>query len=186
MDHDATMKVMRLLSKEVLKDNLAKAGLYALAYELLKNSIIERPKSFFAMGGTGSDDHYRAEVLSRHPNTLIASCLWFQENGAITEEDAREVLQFREHRNEIAHELPNVLLNPEVQVDENKLIRLFQLLWKIDRWWITEIEVPTDPDFDGQDVDPNEIRSVGMEFMAYLIRVVYDQDDVTAKPQRAE
>ena len=82
MDHETTTKLASLLSKEVLKDNLAEAGLYALAYELLKNSIIERPKGFFTMGGTQPDGQYNAEVLSRHKNTLIAACLWFQENAA--------------------------------------------------------------------------------------------------------
>jgi hypothetical protein len=182
MDHDTTTKLMRLLSKEVLKDNLAKAGLYALAYEMLKNSIIERPKSFFTMGGE-PDDHYKAEVLSKHKDWLVASCLWFQENGAISEEEANDVLQLREHRNYIAHELPNILLNPDVQVDEKKLIRLFELLCKIDQWWITEFEIPTNPDFDGQHISPAEIRSGSMEFVWYLIRVVYGLDELTANPQ---
>jgi hypothetical protein len=118
------------------------------------------------MGGFGPDDHYKAEVLSRHPNPLIASSLWFQENGAITEEEREEVLQFREHRNYIAYELPNVLLNPEVQVDEEKLIRLFQLLCTIDRWWIAEYEIPTHADFDGQDISPDEIRAGRMDSVA--------------------
>ena len=41
MDSDTEPTLMHLLSRDVLKQNLAKAGLYALAYELLKNSIID-------------------------------------------------------------------------------------------------------------------------------------------------
>ncbi|MFZ0594996.1 MAG: hypothetical protein WAM39_31335 [Bryobacteraceae bacterium] len=180
------MELIRLLGKEVLRDNLAKAGLYVLAYELLKDSIIERPKAFFTLGGSESDDHYRAEVLSRHQNRLIASCLWFQENGAMSEEEARDVLEFREHRNYIAHQLPDVLLNPVIQVDKEKLDRLFRLLCKIDRWWISEFEIPTNPDFDGQEIAAAEARSGAMEFVAYLISVVYGLDDAAAKPARTD
>jgi hypothetical protein len=177
MDEAFGRKLLHLLSRDVLKQNLAKAGLFALAYELLKNSLIERPKGFFTMAGSCSDDEYRKEILSKHASPLIASCLWFQENGAITAEEAAEVLQFREHRNYIAHELPNVLLNPQSQVDEAKLMRLFQLLCKLDRWWISEFEIPADPDFDGQEITPLEIRSGSMEFISYLISVVYDLDE---------
>ncbi len=185
MDSDSEQMLMHLLSKDVLKQNLAKAGLYALAYELLKNSIIEKPKGFFTMGGLGTNDEYKTEILSKHANVLIASCRWLQENGALTEDEIAEVLQFREYRNYIAHELPNVLLEPTLQVNEEKLLRLFQLLSKIDRWWITEVEIPTNPDFDGQDVRPSEVRSGSMEFVSYLIRVVYDLDHVTPNPQRS-
>ena len=90
--------IVNLLSRDVLKQNLAKAGLYALAYEMLKNSIIERPKGFFTLGGQKTAE-YRTEVLSKHTNVLIASCRWLQENGAITEEEINEVLQFRDYRN---------------------------------------------------------------------------------------
>jgi hypothetical protein len=184
MDDTTETKLMRLLSKETLRTNLAKAGLYALAYELLKNSTIETPRKFFTMGGSDADDHYRSEVLSKHKNTLMASCLWFQANSAITEDEIKAILEFREHRNYIAHELPNVLLNPEVQVDENKLLRLFQLLCKIDRWWIAEFEIPTNPDFDGQEIAPDEIRSGSMEFVSYRISVVYDLNEVAPDPPR--
>ncbi len=143
MIDDTPEKWMQLLSKEALKDNLAKAGLYALAYELLKNSLIEKPRGFFAGRDSEPDDRYKAEVLSKHESKLIASCMWFQENGVITEAEVQEVRRLREYRNYIAHELPNVLLDTEQQVDPNKLICLFQILCKIDRWWIAEIEIPT-------------------------------------------
>ena len=177
MDEKVIREVQRLLSKEALKDNLTKASLYVLAYETLKNSIIEKPKGFFTFGGIEADDDYKKEVLSKHRNPLIASCRWFQENGAISETDVNEFLTLREHRNYIAHELPNVLLNTSSQVDEDKEIGLFHLLCKIDRWWILEFEIPINSEFDGKTIDPTEVRSLGMEFLWYLTTVVYDLGD---------
>jgi hypothetical protein len=129
------------------------------------------------MAGTLRDDTYRKEVLSKHASRLIASCLWFQENGAITPEETAEIIEFREHRNYIAHELPNVLLNPQSQVDAAKLVRMYEILCKIDTWWISEVEIPANPDFDGQEIKPSEVRSGSMEFISYLIAVVYDLDE---------
>jgi hypothetical protein len=177
MDSEAERELMHLLSKDVLKQNLIKAGLFALAYELLKNSIIDKPRGFFTTGEIKPDHEYKMQVLAKHANPLIASCRWLQENNAITEADVRDVLQFREHRNYIAHELPNILLNPKVQVDEAKLVRLFQLLCKIDRWWITEVEISTNPEFDGQTINPQEVQSGSMMFIWHLIKVAYDLDD---------
>jgi hypothetical protein len=176
MDSETERRLRQLLDEETLKGNLAKAGLYALAYELLKNSIIDKPKGFFTCG-TKQDDEYRKQVLSKNSNPLIASCQWLQENCAITEADVADVLQFREHRNYIAHELPNVLLNPKVQVDEEKLLRLFQLLRKIDQWWINEFEIPLNREFDGQEINPREVHSGSMMFVWHLIPVVYDRGD---------
>jgi len=184
MDEEHARTLLHLLSKDVLKSNLAKAGLFALAYELLKDSIIERPKDFFTMCGVRNDGTYTKEVLSKHPNRLIASCRWFQENGAITADEVAEVIEFREHRNYIAHELPNVLLGARSHIQEAKLVRLFEILCKIDRWWISEVEIPTNPDFDGKEVRASEIRSGSMEFISYLISVVYDLEDTAGVPVR--
>lgn len=176
VDPKALPEIERLLSKEVLKQNLAKAGLYVLAYEMVKQSIIERPRGFFTMTGDG-DGRYKQIVLSKHNNLFIASCLWFRDEGGITEQDMKELLEFRVDRNKIAHELPNVLLDPQLHVDAAKLAKLFMLLSKIDRWWITEFEVPCNPDFDGEDVDPLDVQSGSMGFLAHVIKVVYDLDE---------
>lgn len=182
---DDQEKLLRLLAKDVLKENLAKAGLYALAYEMLKDAIIERPKGFFTMGRP-TDEHYKEIVLNLHPkNTLIASLRWWQQAGVLTEQDFQEFLRLREHRNEIAHTLPNVLLNTDVQVDERKLVAIYQLLVKVDRWWLMEIEIPSNEDFDGQEIDPSEVQSGNMNFLAYLITALYPPDEQADRIRRS-
>ena len=51
VDLNALHEIELLFCKEVLNENLAKAGLYVIAYEMVKNSIVERPKGFFTMTG---------------------------------------------------------------------------------------------------------------------------------------
>src|SRR5579871_1056444 len=147
MDKATLDKLERLLHKDVLKDNLAKAGVYGVGYEFLKHSLIETPKSFFTMAGTDSDEQYKKEILCRHKSALIASCLWFKEHGVLTDEDIAMIVELRNYRNVIAHEVLNVLLNVQVQVDEEKLGNLFALLCKIDQWWLLNFELPSHQEF---------------------------------------
>jgi hypothetical protein len=167
----------RLMSSEVLKDNLAKAGLYLIAWDLLQDAIVGNLRRFFSPIMPGDpDDDYKKEVLSLHPDPkakFIASCRWFQNEGVLSDADVTEILQIRKHRTDIAHEMPNVLLNPQTQIDEAKLMRISELLSKIDRWWITMMEVPLHEEFDGQQVRPEEVKSGKMEFLDLLISAVY-------------
>ena len=170
---------LALFNGEVLTANLTKAALYVLAYELLKNTLMDRPKGFFSLG---DENAYKTQVLSLHPSPLVASCRWLEGCGAMTPEDTQGVLLLRDHRNEIVHELPNVLLTPRKQVDEQKLSRALELLCKVDRWWIDEVEIPTREDFDGAgDEAVGQSFSGNAAFLAHLIQQVYSPL-VEAKP----
>jgi len=177
MEQETSDKLFRVLSKDVLKENLAKAGLYTLAYESLLHSIVHRPKKFLTMAGTVADEEYKAEVIALYPQSeFIASCLWLQKHGVLTAEDVKEIRAIRKHRTDIAHEPINVLLDTENQVDETKLMTIYQLLARIDQWWISEFEIPANPDFDGQEIDPGGLQSGSMILLKYLISVVCDKD----------
>jgi hypothetical protein len=181
VDREKSEKLRRLLSASVLKENLAKAGLYTLAYECLVYSLVQRPKKWLTMCGTGPDDRYRAEILNLYPGSpFVASCLWFQQMGVLTAEEVNEIRRIRKHRTDIAHEPINVLLDTEVQVDEAKLFSIFSLLSKIDRWWLSEFEIPANPDFDNAYIDPAELRSGNMEFLSYLIWVVCGKETTSS------
>jgi hypothetical protein len=181
MDREYSEKLRRLLSASVLKENLAEAGLYMLAYECLVYSLVQRPKKWFTMCGTSSDDRYRAEILDLDPSShFVASCLWFQKMGVLTAEEVNEIRRIRKHRTDIAHEPIKVLLDTEIQVDKAKLLSIYSLLSKIDRWWLSEFEIPANPDFDNAYIDPAEVRSGNMEFLSYLIRVVCGNETTSA------
>jgi len=179
MDEKKLQEIERLLSKDALKDNLAKAGVYSVGYTFLEYSLIVRLRRFLT-GARESDEFYEQEVLSRHESKLIASCLWFKDRGVLTDGDITDIRQLRKHRTDIAHQLLNILLNTEVQVDGDKLATLFALLSKIDRWWLMEIEIPGNEDFDGQEIDPEQVRSGQMDTLRLLIQSVYNLDTFPA------
>jgi hypothetical protein len=47
---------------------------------------------------------------------------------------------------------------------------------KIERWWIREGELPTNPDFDGQEVAAEDIHSWGMLFLQMMVHIATGDD----------
>jgi hypothetical protein len=56
-------------------------------------------------------------VLARHKSRFEASLLWLVEAGAVTVAEVDGVRSLREYRNEIAHELPRMLVEPGHDID---------------------------------------------------------------------
>ena len=166
-------KYENLLNHQAVKNILVLSSLYLSAYELLKFSIIERIESFFATdynkdGKPILCSQYKKEVLKLHKYKLTASSLWLEEMEVITEDDVRKIDEIRKHRNKIAHELPNVLVEGfEPHIDYFLNIR--RLLEKIEIWWIQNYEIPSNSDYDGIEVRDEEIRPGLVIILDYLI-----------------
>jgi hypothetical protein len=103
----------KLLNPDAVKSNLILSSLYLTAYELLKDAIIENIRGFFPFeykdGKAVLDEQYKDQVVRVHKDLMNASCLWLQRNGVITEGEVEEIKNIRKHRNQIAHELPKLL-----------------------------------------------------------------------------
>jgi hypothetical protein len=161
-----------------LKKSLIEASIFITAYELLKEEIIDRPKSFFIYGGEYQPENrleYEKEVKALHKkDTFIASCLWLQNQGAVTSREVELLLQIRAHRNAIAHGLPKLIATTELQVDKRLLECLNELATKISRWWALEVDVPTNPNFDHVEVKEENVQTGLMMFMQVVMKVLND------------
>ena len=180
----------KFLNPKKLKDSLIRASIYLSAYELLKTSIIGHLTGFFASEWkfdektgeieTIQSESYKKKVRSLYPKDEFHSCCrWFFENKAIGKADLAAIPKIRRHRNSIAHELPKFLGSANYEVDRNLLIKTIQIIRKVDTWWIKEIEVPTNPDFDHMNYDEinwNEVLSGNMMLVNFLSSI-YDGDD---------
>ena len=180
----------KFLNPKKLKDSLIRASIYLSAYEVLKTSIIDHLTGFFASEWkfnkttgqieTIQSESYRKKVRSLYPKDEFHSCcLWFFENKAIDKSDLDAIPKIRKHRNAIAHELPNFLGSPNYEVDKTLLDKTIEIIEKVDKWWIKEIEVPTNPDFDDMDYDEikwDEVLSGNMILISFLSSI-YDGDD---------
>jgi hypothetical protein len=172
---------LKLATPEILGGNLIRASLFLIAWEILKSSIVDKPLGFFATALNGGkrqpSTRYKEAVLSLHKDVLMASCLWFKSMEALTDDDIRKLQEAREYRNQIAHNLLEFLGSFDKEIEDKQLELVQVLLVKVDRWWVREIEIPTNPDFDGQDIRDEEISSGNMLMLAMIFDVLSGKQD---------
>ncbi len=167
----------RLLNPETLRANLIVASLFITAFELLKNSIIERPRESFADGFDENgpiiidNGNYKTKVLSLGDDPLDSSLKWLQEMDAIDDHDIAKFDAIKDCRNKLAHEMDKFIsqgtkVNPLAQFP-----KIFELLDKIEKWWILGVEIPTNPKYDGQDIDEDEIVSGKIMLLRLLLDI---------------
>jgi hypothetical protein len=157
MDDNVQISWERFLHPETLRTNLIVASVYITAFEMLKDSIIGQIKGFFSCGysrekGFITDDKYKKEVLMRDKSPLYASLYWLQENNVI------ELFnKIKDCRNELAHDIIDYITSG-IKSDPMPLFHsMFDLLNKIEKWWIINVEIPTNPDIADKEIDENGI-----------------------------
>ncbi|NOZ40290.1 MAG: hypothetical protein GXP24_08705 [Planctomycetes bacterium] len=170
----------KFLNPQVLRQNLITASLFLAAFESLKSSVTNPIRDFFSNGfdenGFIVDPEYQAEVLDRHKSPLRASLLWLHDREIVDDADIATVDRIREHRNELAHQLMKYVAQSESEIDVELIGEISKLVTKIDRWWILEVEVPANSDYDGQEIDESEIISGNMFFLQMMMQVAAGDD----------
>lgn len=180
----AKKDIKKISTPETLKRNLIIASLILTAYELMKYSLIERVKGFFEI-----DKSHISESQNEHKNeieqiraklprklqkySLLVYALWFKEHNALTEDDFINVKKIWKYRNEIAHELIKFLVDSDFEVDMKYLFQIRDVVGKADIWWIREVEIPINPDFNDVKVKDSDIRS-GMLILDHLISIALE------------
>jgi hypothetical protein len=161
MDNDIKFSWERFLNPEILRTNLIVVSLFMTAFEILKDSIIERIRGFFTSGfdqnGLIISEDYNIKVLRLNKSPLYASIEWLKGMEAIDDRDILEFNKIRDCRNELAHEIVN-FISKGPKIDPLPLFsNMIDLLYKIEKWWILNVEIPTNPDLDGQEIDEDAI-----------------------------
>ena len=114
--------------------------------------------SFFG-AKSGGQSNYKREVLSLAPqeSPFDGSVCWLEKVGAVSCEEGEALIVIRNHRNEIAHELPNLLISPDHEFSYENLRRCRELTNKSARWW-GSVWAGYDPQFDGQNITPDDVE----------------------------
>lgn len=177
IDQDAMCGWLKFLNPQSLRSNLILASMYLAAWETFEHAVLGYIESFYLNGfdenGFTDSGGYR-ETLARDKSPFRASMLWLQDRGVVGATDMQLAKRARDHRNDIAHDLPAYVAKASHKVDLELLGDLCALLNKIDVWWIRNVEIPTNPDFDDQDVDAipdSEIKSGHMLFLSMMFRI---------------
>lgn len=163
------------LNPDVMRTRLISTSIYIAAFELLKDSIIERPRNFLCLGFDKDenivDSDYQSDVLSRNRSPLHASIDWLMENGAMSAADMAAFDRVKTCRNHLAHRLLHFLGNEGMPLDFEKCFQeMVGLLRKLELWWITNVDIPTNPDLDGQKIEEDDIQPGPV----LMLKLLYD------------
>ena len=171
----------RFLNPDILRQNLILASLYIAYYEILKNSIIDRLVEFYATQwtkeGPKESEKYRIEVRTRNKSQLYASLSWLTDNKVIDENDLENFEYIKKFRNELAHELTE-LINKGIALHHlDAFGKLIYLLNKIEVWWLINVEIPTDEDFADKEIDESHIIPGPIAMLQVLLDVALGDEE---------
>lgn len=141
------------LSGDELTKILTYAGYTLLAFELVKSMIVDPIKSFYkhTTFTNGPFKSYKEDVLSRHKNQFEACLLYLKDfMEAIDADDLLVIQRLREHRNELAHELPDRLKMEEIRNNQHLLKKTKDVIFKLSNYR-AYMEIGADPEFAGID-----------------------------------
>jgi len=185
MDNDYAERLAAKLAPGSTFLALSRAGSFLCAYELIRSEIVDGVHNFFGRGfdETGllyDEAEYQRSVLARNPKSKYrASCAWLVEMGALTVKQIAVLEDIYRHRQEIAHELPKLLIDPDFEVRTDLLQAAVKCIQRLGVFW-GSIEVDTNPDFDGADADCESIKSGSMLLMEHLLSIIESIDSAIA------
>ena len=154
------------LNPEVVRKRFVRVGLFLVAHEMLLSAIKDRLHDFFSDSWTAQDGwkpspDYRRKVLVLDPkgknDIFRASVAWLRSMNAIDETDVSSIRELTEERNRLAHEIRNVIGGSYNHDFSNLYPKLVTLVAKIDRWWVVNVEIATDPDLMDRDIDEDSV-----------------------------
>jgi len=204
---DIKLDLEKMFLPENIRVNLMLSSLYLAAFEILKLAIVEGTKDFFILLDEVTEEDkkelrkigqdrmatqfresyleevrkYEKEVGVRLQNRekygLIPSCQWLQKQRVLTESDVEDIKSIRDHRNEIAHELPTLMISHDFDVNLQHFLKIHQILQKVDVFWARN-EIFTDPrtmeEIDISQVPDEEIRSLRLTILETITNTVIE------------
>jgi hypothetical protein len=163
------------LDPEVVRPSLFMATMFITVFEILKNSIVDRLRDFYSIGwsedGNADFPEYASNVLSRNKSAVYASLNWLQEHEAIDEADLAIFEQLKSTRNLLAHRLFDVVTGQAASTHQEQFTALVELLRKIEVWWVVNVELAINPDYDDQKVDEEGIIPGAILSLQMLLHV---------------
>lgn len=176
---DNREKWFNFLNPAITRTRLISAGLFLVGHEMLLSSIKRHPLHFFADSwnerGPVASAAYRSEVLGLDPrgkgDPIRGSIAWLRKMDAITESDEAAITAVTDARNRLAHELTGLIGGSLPEDFSSHYPTLMTLVSKIEKWWILNVEVATNPDFDDAEIDEEGITPgsvIAMDMLAQI------------------
>lgn len=151
---------------------LTYAGFVMVGYELITGMVVGPIKAFYAHTHFGAGmpfKSYEEDVRPRHKKEFEA-CLYYLRDfmEAINSADVMTIIEFRNHRNKLAHELHSILPNLDIGNHQSLLDDVDRVIFKLSNYR-SYMEIGSDPEFKGIDWS----TASGHEYL--LFRAVVDK-----------
>lgn len=171
-----------LLTPSIARGKLISTSIFITAFEVLKQSIVGRPRTFFADGydknGPIVGAEYETEVLSRNKSPTYASLDWLKHLGVIDDADIQIFENIKNTRNSLAHELHRVVFEGMDFKHIERYEELVALLRKIEVWWVVNVGIPANPDLDGQEIDKEGIAPGPVLMLQMKLEIVSGNEEL--------
>jgi uncharacterized protein YutE (UPF0331/DUF86 family) len=170
------------LNPDLTRPRLVAASVYLAGFEALENSIVGRIRDFFGNGFDKNGDRigseYRSDVLARNRSPVYASLDWLKEHRALDEQDLQTFERAKACRNLLAHELFSLVAAGGLPAGFHECFsEMSALLRKVEVWWIANVEIPTNPDYDGAEIDEAKIVPGPVVGMQLLMTIALGDDE---------
>ena len=106
-------------------------------------------------------------------NIFLATMNWFVENGAINQEEFETLINIRNDRNKISHELLKLLYNDFDEVMVENFLKCIEIYKKIDNWWILNIETPISGEYNFDEILEDQVISGNLLMISIVMENIY-------------
>jgi hypothetical protein len=103
------------LNPDVVRPTITMVSIYISAFEILKDTLINRVREFYSFTHQYREDdpdieaRYNTDVLILNKSVVLASLSWLRSMQAIDNNDIATFERVKSCRNELAHELPRIV-----------------------------------------------------------------------------
>jgi hypothetical protein len=169
--------VLAKLQPEAMRRSLLRASLLITAFEVLQDSILDQVERFLTTAPT--DDRRWRELCSRQhalskaagqkgPDRLRAALLWLVEMDGLTQAEADRVVELRNLRNKVVHELGNYVADPNYEIRPDEIGGAQTLLRRVSLFW-ARIEIELSDEWVGVEVKDEDIGSPIVDLLGMMV-----------------
>lgn len=158
-------------------NNLTLAALYLTLFETLKKIIISN--IVFSMYDKNQVSTELQKFYLKKANgkikkdKFLASLKWLKEIEAINEIDVAAIIKIRNHRNKIAHELMQFLIDPQIEIDTGLMVQIKHYIEIIERWWIRNVYLQYNQDYDQKEIMHDDLHSSRMICINHVFNAIF-------------
>ncbi len=156
------------MKEEELTQALTYAGFTLVVFELVKSMIVEPIKAFYSDMTFGEGlpfKSYEEDVLSRHKNQFEACLLYLRDfMEVIDSDDVLTIQTLRKYRNELAHNLPDLLPKLDIEHYLPLLEKTDKALFKLSNHRAF-MEIGSDPEFQNKGINWDALK--GSEYILF-------------------